>query len=498
VLLSDVCESDDVTNLTNLIKEKNDDGTLICSAQDHESKSECVIDIGQLCHQDKVQGQSVSQMNFGKDATCRNPISPEAAPCLVGLMNELYGPPGVQAESDCDCINDVRVCQLPQSVMNRLTAKDVCCAEDKQFVDEETCLNVCECDKVDERYQCVATDRRRDVSDDADDDVGSHVLSDDSYRRVIVSDVSRVVADKAEIDQILVLSVCRDGCGDKLPSVGFEQVENVDEGRQMSLSRTDEADETTGNQDHGFADISCSVTPTDTAPSPARDRRQLDVVPKKIDESTNDVLDPGAQRQSSGIAICDDVYNSLLTSPSAVTCRYPDYSPVVDALSTSTTMRGLSNYPEAGDAFPAFSVRTCPTKASAFGRIDMTLSLFIYLCVMNVMSSIGIVSRTLLNTLRVDNDVVLWVMELLCSVLTMRAVSCDKPVSDRTMSAVMRCHDVWLFNIELVWDVLMRLLRCCKISGDRLMDRIHFVLISGLSMLILLHNVIIFAGVSRL
>jgi len=37
----------------------------------------------------KVQDQSVSQMNFGKDSTCRNPISPEAAPCLV--MNELYG-----------------------------------------------------------------------------------------------------------------------------------------------------------------------------------------------------------------------------------------------------------------------------------------------------------------------------------------------------------------------------------------------------------------------
>jgi len=77
------------------------------------------------------------------------------------------------------------------------------------------------------------------------------------------------------------------------------------------------------------------------------------------------------------------------------------------------------------------------------------------------------------------NDVVLWVMELLCSVLTMRAVSCDKPVSDRTMSAVMRCHDVWPFNVELVWDVLMRLLRCCKISSDRLIDRIRFVLIRG-------------------
>jgi len=41
------------------------------------------------------------------------------------------------------------------------------------------------------------------------------VLSDDvSYRRMVVSYVSRVVADKAEIDQIVVLSVCRDSCGD--------------------------------------------------------------------------------------------------------------------------------------------------------------------------------------------------------------------------------------------------------------------------------------------
>ena len=46
------------------------------------------------------------------------------------------------------------------------------------------------------------------------------------------------------------------------------------------------------------------------------------------------------------------------------------------------------------------------------------------------------------------------------------------------------------FNIELVWDVLMRLLRCCKISSDRLMYTIRLVLISGLSMLILLCNVI--------
>ena len=72
-------------------------------------------------------------------------------------------------------------------------------------------------------------------------------------------------------------------------------------------------------------------------------------------------------------------------------------------------------------------------------------------------------------------------------------VSCEKPVSDKTMSAVMRCHDVWLFNVELVWDVLMRMLRCCKISGDRLMDRIRFVLISWLSMLSLMGNVIIVA-----
>jgi len=52
--------------------------------------------------------------------------------------------------------------------------------------------------------------------------VGAPVLSDDvSYRRVVVSDIPRVVADEAEIDQIVFLSVCRDSCGDKLPSVGF-------------------------------------------------------------------------------------------------------------------------------------------------------------------------------------------------------------------------------------------------------------------------------------
>jgi len=48
-------------------------------------------------------------------------------------------------------------------------------------------------------------------------------------------------------------------------------------------------------------------------------------------------------------------------------------------------------------------------------------------------------------------------------------------------------------NIELVWDVLMSLLRCCKISSDRLIDRIRVDLISAMSMLILLCNVIIFA-----
>ena len=231
---------------------------------------------------------------------------------------------------------------------------------------------------------------------------------------------------------------------------------------------------------------------SDTAPSQVRDRRQLEVVSKEIDEPTHYVLDPDTPCLSRGIAICDDVDNSLLTSPSAVTCRRPDYSPVDDALSTSATRRGCSNYPEAADAFLAFSVRTRSTKARAFVRIDMTLLLFICLCVMNVMSSIKAVSSKLLSTWRVD-DVVLCVMELLCSVLIMRAVSCDKPVSDRTMSAVMRCHDVWLFNIELVWDVLMRLLRCCKISSNRLMDRLRVDLISGLSMLILMRNVIIFA-----
>jgi len=266
-------------------------------------------------------------------------------------------------------------------------------------------------------------------------------------------------------------------------------MDHVGENRLMiSLSQTDEVDESTGYQDHRFAVISCSVTPSDNVPSPARDRPQLDMVPKEIEPKN--VQDTGAPRRSIDSAKCDNV-DLLSKSPSIETCRYPDCSLVGDALSTSTTMRGRSNYPEAADAFPAFSVRTRSTKARAFERIDMILlSLFIYLCVMNVMFSIGSVSRTLLNTLLVDNDVVLWMMELLCSVLTMRAVSCDKPVSDRTVSAVMRCRDVWLFNIELVWDVLMRLLRCCccKISSDRLMYRIRFVLISGLSMLILLYN----------
>jgi len=163
----------------------------------------------------------------------------------------LYGPPGVQAESDCDCFNDVCVCQLPESVMNRLTTNDASCAPNDQFADnEETYLNVCECDQVDERYQCVATDRSRGVSDvddggddDNDDDVGFYVTSG-SYRRVVVSDVSRVDADNAEIDQILVPSVCRDSCGDKLPSVDLEASEDLGEGRQMtSLLRTDEVDD---------------------------------------------------------------------------------------------------------------------------------------------------------------------------------------------------------------------------------------------------------------
>jgi len=50
MLASDVCGSD----VTDLIREKNDESTLICSAQDHDSKGGLVIDIGQLCHQDKV------------------------------------------------------------------------------------------------------------------------------------------------------------------------------------------------------------------------------------------------------------------------------------------------------------------------------------------------------------------------------------------------------------------------------------------------------------
>ena len=134
-----------------------------------------------------------------------------------------------------------------------------------------------------------------------------------------MSDVSRVVADKAEIGQIVVPSVCRDSCGDKLPSVGFELMDHVGENRQMiSLSRTDEVDETTDNQDHGVVVTSCSVM-SDTAPSPARNRRQLDVVPKEIGEPTNYVLDPDTPCLSRGIAICDDVDNSLMTSPSAVT-----------------------------------------------------------------------------------------------------------------------------------------------------------------------------------
>jgi len=38
--------------------------------------------------------------------------------------------------------------------------------------------------------------------------------------------------------------VCRDSCGDKSPSVGFELMDHVGENRQMiGLSRTDEVDE---------------------------------------------------------------------------------------------------------------------------------------------------------------------------------------------------------------------------------------------------------------
>jgi len=34
----------------------------------------------------------------------------------------------------------------------------------------------------------------------------------------------------------------------------------------------------------------------------------------------------------------------------------------------------------------------------------------------------------------------------------------------------MRSHDVWLLSIELVYDVLMSLLRCCKNLDGRLMN----------------------------
>ena len=63
-----------------------------------------------------------------------------------------------------------------------------------------------------------------------------------------MSDVNRVVAGKAEIDQILVFNLSQEGFGDKLPSVGFEPMENLGESHQMtSLSQTDEVDETTDN-----------------------------------------------------------------------------------------------------------------------------------------------------------------------------------------------------------------------------------------------------------
>jgi len=136
--------------------------------------------------------------------------------------------------------------------------------------------------------------------------------------------------------------------------------------------------------DRGAEVISCSVTPSDTVPSPARDRPQFDIVPKEIEPK--DVQDTGAPRRLIDSAKCDNV-DLLSKSLSIETCRYPDCSPVDDALSTSTTMRGRSNYPEAADAFPAFSVMTCSTETRAFGRIDMTLSLLIYLCVIKTVSS---------------------------------------------------------------------------------------------------------------
>jgi len=167
-------------------------------------------------------------------------------------------------------------------------------------------------------------DDDNDGDDDDDDYVWSRVISDVSYRRVIVSDIYRVVADKDEIDQILVFSLSHEGFGDKLPSVGFEPMENLGESRQMtSLSQTDEVDETTDSQDHCDAVTSCPVT-SDIVPSPARDRRQLDVVPKEIYEPM-EVLDPGVPCLSIGFANCDDVDDLLSTHPSAETCGYANH-----------------------------------------------------------------------------------------------------------------------------------------------------------------------------
>ena len=113
-------------------------------------------------------------------------------------------------------------------------------------------------------------------------------------------------------------------------------MDHMGENRQMiSLSRTDEVDdERKVHQEHGIVVTSCSLMMSDTAPSPARYHRQFDIVPKEI-KSTKYVLDLGAPRLLSGIAICDDVDDSQSTSPSAETCRRLDYSSVVDALSTS-------------------------------------------------------------------------------------------------------------------------------------------------------------------
>jgi len=74
-------------------------------------------------------------------------------------------------------------------------------------------------------------------------------------------------------------------------------MDHVGENRQMiSLSRTDEVDdERTVHQEHGVVVTSCSLMMSDTAPSPARYRRQFDIVPKEI-KLMKYVLDPGAPR----------------------------------------------------------------------------------------------------------------------------------------------------------------------------------------------------------